>query len=377
MSRIVQVANFVTPTSGGLKTALHHLAVGYADRGHEVVQVLPGTHDEVEQMPWGTRVLLESRAVPGTGYRVHTNLRRLEQQLTGIAPDRLEVHDRTTLRGLGRWASANGVPSLVVSHERLDVWLHQWIPRRFPMGRHADRSNAALAGMFDDVVCTTRWAAEEFERLGVQNLRRVPLGVDLTGFPPRLHRGEGDELLLVMVSRLSREKRCDLAVECVRELVRRGRRVRLLVAGDGPMRSSLEKQAHGLPVHWLGFVTDRAELAALMAAADVALAPGPVETFGLAALEALACGTPAVVNRHSALPEVIGDSAGRTSASSGFVFADAVEDLLLQDELVRRQAARDRAETFSWDATAEGFLDVHRLLRRQTGTPARRVDTAA
>ena len=360
MSRIVQVANFVTPTSGGLRTCLHHLATGYAAHGHEVVQVVPGERDHVEQMSWGTRVSVESTPLLGTGYRVVTQVRRLERRLAGLEPDRLEVHDRTTLRGLGSWAGRQGVPSLVVSHERLDVWLKQWLPRRASLARAADKSNAALASSFDQVVCTTAWAAEEFTRLGARNLHQVPLGVDLDGFPPRLHATGHDELLLVMASRLSREKRPDLAVGAVRELVRRGHRVRMLVAGDGPMRPALEKASQDLPIHWLGFVQERAELAALLGAADIALAPGPVETFGLAALEALACGTPVVVNRHSALPTVVGD-AGRKSASSAWVFADCVEELRAVDELTRRRSARARAETFTWDATVRGFLDVHRI----------------
>jgi alpha-1,6-mannosyltransferase len=360
VTRIVQVANFVTPTSGGLRTCLGHLAEGYAEAGHEVVQVVPGETESVQRMPWGTRVLVASTALPGTGYRVVTNVRRLERVLAALCPDRVEVHDRTTLRGLGTWASRHGVPSLVVSHERLDVWLKQWLPQRVPLRRAADRSNAALAASFDTVVCTTAWAAEEFTRLGARNLRQVPLGVDIEGFRPRLHSAQQPVLLLVVASRLSKEKRPELAVGAVRELVRRGHRLRMLVAGDGPLRAGLERQSRDLPVTWLGFVPDRGELAALLAAADVVLAPGPVETFGLAALEALACGTPVVVNRHSALPAVVGN-AGRASASSAWVFADCVEELLQVDEPVRRAAARSRAETFPWRATVEGFLDVHRL----------------
>jgi alpha-1,6-mannosyltransferase len=360
MTRIVQVANFVTPTSGGLRTTLHHLATGYAAQGHEVVQVVPGERELVEQTPWGARISVEGTPLPGTGYRVITQVRRLERRLAGLRPDRLEVHDRTTLRVLGGWAARQGVPALVVSHERLDVWLKQWLPRRAPLARAADKSNAALASSFDQVVCTTPWAAEEFTRLGVRNLEQVPLGVDLEGFPPRLHATGQQEVLLVMASRLSREKRPDLAVGAVRELVRRGHQVRMLVAGDGPLRPALERSSQGLPIHWLGFVHGRAELAALLAAADIALAPGPVETFGLAALEALACGTPVVVNRHSALPAIVAD-AGRKAASSAWVFADCVEELLAMDELTRRHRARGRAEVFSWDTTVQGFLDVHRI----------------
>jgi alpha-1,6-mannosyltransferase len=357
--RIVQVANFVTSSSGGLRTTLTHLAEGYAALGHEVVQVLPGSQDEVLPTSWGRQVVLGAPLVPGLGYRVMLDPRRVERVVSGLRPDALEVHDRTTLRGLGPWAGRNGVPSLVVSHERLDRWLRQWASSRLPLEALADKSNRSLARGFGSVVCTTAWAGEEFRRLGVPNLVTVPLGVDHAQFAPRLSgRGEPG-VLLVMASRLSKEKRPELAVETLRELRRRGVPARLVVAGDGPMRQQLVARGEGLPIEWRGFVEDRQELAALLAGADLALAPGPVETFGLAALEALACGTPVVVNRHSALPEVVGPDAGRAAASSGWTFADAVEELLAVPELERRTAARRRAEGFDWRSTTDGFLQVH------------------
>jgi alpha-1,6-mannosyltransferase len=161
-----------------------------------------------------------------------------------------------------------------------------------------------------------------------------------------------------MASRLSKEKRPDLAVGAAAELARRGHRVHLAVAGDGPLRQAL--QARGGPVEWLGFVRGREQVSALLGGADVVLAPGPVETFGLAALEALACGTPVVANVHSALPEVLGD-AGPGVGQHAAVFADAVEALLADDRDGLRAAARRRAERFPWSATVEGFLTAHGL----------------
>ena len=274
------------------------------------------------------------------------------------------MHDRTTLRGLGLWARGNGVPALAVSHERLDRWLNQWLPARLPLASWADRSNAALARSFDMIVCTTQWAADEFRRVGAGNLVIVPLGVDHDAFTPRYEPADtgvgAGGALLIMASRLSREKQPEIAVEAVRELVRRRVSARLVVAGDGPLRRQLEAASERLPISWLGFVSSRAELACLYRAADVALAPGPVETFGLAALEAMACGTPAVVNWRSALPEIVGADAGRVCAGSGFTFADAVEELLAEPVEPLRRAARARAEQYSWDVTVSGLLAVHR-----------------
>lgn len=363
-SRVVQLANFVTPSSGGLRTTLQNLAIGYAAAGHEVVQVLPGPADSSVETSWGRVETLRAPEVPGTGYRLLCEPHRVRRVLERLGPDRVEVHDRTTLRGVGRWAKGTGIPSLVVSHERLDRWARQWLPARLPVDRWVDRSNTALAASFDAVVCTTAWAEQEFRRLGVTHLRRVPLGVDLKRFAPAVPDRSGlaadGELLLVLASRLSKEKRPDLAIDAVAELVRRGHRPQLLVAGDGPLRRSLEQRAVGLPVRFLGFVPARDQMARLLRAADVVLAPGPVETFGLAALEALACGTPVVANVHSALPEVLGP-AGRASASRPRCFADAVEQLLSVPPAVRRAAARSRAEHYPWSATVEGFLRTHRL----------------
>ncbi|MGY1844604.1 glycosyltransferase [Modestobacter sp. SYSU DS0875] len=358
--RVLQAANFVSATSGGLRTALDHLAEGYAAAGHEVVQLVPGAVDGVVGTDWGRRILLRAPALlVAPGYRALLDRRRVRSVVERIAPDAIEVHDRTTLRWLGRWARDAGVPALAVSHERLDRWVRQWT--RLPGAAVADRVNAGLVADFDAVVCTTQWAAEEFRRVDAGGLAVVPLGVDADTFVARTgERSErAGEVRLVMASRLSWEKRPDLAVSTLRALRRRGVPARLVVAGEGPLRRPLQAAARGLPVEWLGYVPGRDRLAGVLADADVALAPGPIETFGLAALEALACGTPVVAASGSALPEVLGPQAGRAAPGTGTALADAVQDLLTVPEQVRRRAARSRAEQYPWDATVRGFLAVH------------------
>ena len=107
-------------------------------------------------------------------------------------------------------------------------------------------------------------------------------------------------------------------------------------------------------------MADRDALAALLASADVVLAPGPIETFGLAAAEALASGTPVVVSTDSALPEVIGD-AGLAVPGEGPAYADAVLELAARPRTLRREAARRRATRYTWSAATDGFLLAHDL----------------
>ncbi|GAA4578171.1 glycosyltransferase family 1 protein [Planotetraspora phitsanulokensis] len=379
--KIVRLANFIAPRSGGLRTALNELGAGYAAAGHEAVLVIPGPEAGRRDTPSGQVITVPGPVVPGSGgYRVITARRSLRRLLDDLRPDRLEVSDRTTLRWTGRWARSRGVRSLMVSHESLDGLLRLFAPRFIPSasgsgdGRAdrlvtglADLLNRRTAADFDMVVCTTEWAAAEFRRLGVPNLTRVPLGVDLARFSPERHDPElrrqfaaPGEPLLVHCSRLSPEKRPDRPIEALRELHRRGVPATLVVAGDGPRRSALEERASGLPVHFLGHVSDRDLLARLLATADVAVAPGPVETFGLAALEALASGTPVVVSRQSALPEVIGESGVAVGDDPG-EYADAVGALLADEEGERRARARRQAERFDWPGSVDGFLRAHGL----------------
>lgn len=361
--RIVQLANFYGPRSGGLRTALHNWGAGYVGRGHEVLLVVPGTRDAEELMTGGAlRITRRAPTVPGTGGYRMIDPRRVADVVAGLRPDVLEVSDRLTLRGFGGWAARRGIPSVVVSHERLDRLIGQIAPGPVARGL-ADVANRRMAQQYDAVVCTTEFAGEEFTRIAVPNLYRVPLGVDLTMFHPDKHdrslRGEfadPSQRLLLHCGRLSVEKQVERSIATVRRLVRQGHDTRLVIAGDGPRREALQHRAQGLPVHFTGFIDDKDRLAALFASADISLAPGPHETFCLSALESLAAGTPVIASRSSALTEIITPGCGAVADNRGTAFASAVSGVL--DMPTRRSASRSRAEQFGWGASVEGMLRV-------------------
>jgi len=209
------------------------------------------------------------------------------------------------------------------------------------------------------VVCSTAFAQAEFDRIGAP-VTRVPFGVDLDTFnprrrDPRLRRELAPDagLLMVHCGRLSREKHPGRSIETAAVLHAAGMRVRLVVAGDGPMRRLLERRARHLPVTFVGFLGRRTDVARLLASADVAIAPGPHETFGLAALEALACGTPVVASRSSALAEIIRPGCGHAVTDDPASFARAVRHLSRGDRLGGRRAARVRAEQFDWPSSVD------------------------
>lgn len=382
--RIAHVANFYGPRSGGLRTTMNRLGRGYLEAGHEVLQIVPGRDFSREWTESGQRVTIPGRLLAGSGgYRVIVNVARVRRMLAEFSPDALEVSDRFTLVSLGDWARENNVGSVVFSHETLTGLSETFI--RAPLLTNAPVNwwNHRLAKRFDRVVATTAFAAREFERLGVDNLVRVPLGVDLDAFhPSRLDESlrnellQGADTLLVHCGRLSPEKRADRSVATAIELARRGHRVRLVVVGDGPTRDSLARLASGQAIDFLGFVEDRERLASILASADVVLAPGPLETFCLAALEALASGTPVVASESSAVREVLGvdesiDPVGAIAANDADAFADAIEGVLSVDVRSRRVVARRRAERFPWSNTITQMLSLH------SGTPHQPLSRAA
>jgi alpha-1,6-mannosyltransferase len=363
--RIVRIANFVTPKSGGLRTALRHLGVGYEAAGHESVLIVPGPEASEEQTEQGLVITRPGPRVPGMGgYRMLLGRRRTSALLRALRPDRVEVSDRTSLRWVGGWARKRDVPSMMVSHESLDGLLRLFGPA---WGRRvADHLNGRTATEYDRIVCTTRWAAAEFERIGAP-VARIPLGVDLERFSPTLHDpvlrarwAKPNEIFLLHCGRLSAEKKPRRSLDAVAALRRAGVPAVLVVAGSGPLLPMLQAEAEkrGLPVQFLGFLGDPALLSALLATADVVIAPGPVETFGLAALEALASGTPVVASAESALSEVIGP-AGVAAPGDGPAYADAVLTLMERPEDVRRRTAREQAERFPWATAVDGFLAAH------------------
>lgn len=374
--RIVQIANFYGSSSGGLRTTMHQLASGYREAGHESVLIVPGVASTSTSTPWGTLITIPAMSLPFSGgYRVMTDLDHVCTVLEEIEPDALEVADRLTLRGLGWWARARGVPSTVWAHERIDGVLRAFAPV-LPTRLLADLWNRSTHPRFDRVIATTAFAAEEFERIGAVNIFRLPLGVDLDAFHPSNRDyasreallGPGNDVLLVLCSRLSREKRPDLAMGALRWLRSRGVAARLVVMGSGPLEASMRKAARHLPMTMLGHVSDVRMVSAVMANADVVIAPGPIETFGLAALEAMASGSSVVVSRTSALAELVTGSAGQAVAPSPSAIGEAVLTQLLRPETQRRVAARNRAEQFPWANTVAAMLALHGDLQK---SPAR------
>jgi Glycosyltransferase len=88
-----------------------------------------------------------------------------------------------------------------------------------------------------------------------------------------------------------------------------------------------------------------------------------IETFGLAALEALACGTPVVCSERSALSEVVGE-AGLAVGDDPRQWVEAVSALTPPRNYTARQRAREHAIAMPWTKTVRRMLALHGLVDR-------------
>jgi len=185
---------------------------------------------------------------------------------------------------------------------------------------------------FDDITVIPNFICpSEYRRLPVADLRRklAPAG----------------ESLLVHVSNLRPVKRPTDCVEILALVREQGIDARLVMVGDGSERTNAEHRARRLGVYEkCSFVGKQPRIVDYFSAADVLLLPSEQESFGLAALEAMACEVPVVATRVGGVPEVVTDGETGFLSEVGDVkkMADDAVRLLSDVELRREMGKRAR-----------------------------------
>lgn len=357
--RIAQLANLVGPVSGGMRQAINSLGTGYAERGHERIVVIPGEEDSETETEHGIVVQVGSPRVPGQPYRLIWQPWKAIEVLDRFRPTSVEVSDKWTLSPMGNWARKRGIGSALFSHERLDRMASMFLRRQWGVETAIGALNRRLAQEFDAVVVTSQFAADEFVNTRA-NLVHVPLGVDLETFRPDLGTPADDGLLkMCYVGRLSHEKSPQLAVAAAVEVHRRGIPMRMDVYGTGPDLAELQEIAGDAPVIFHGYVDGRDEVARRYAVADISLSVCPAETFGLAVLEALACGTPVVTSDRGGARELVDNTCGEWAYPDPISLADAIERMRARPKAETRVAARARAEQYAWSRSVTRMLSMH------------------
>ncbi|MWG35840.1 glycosyltransferase [Halomarina oriensis] len=217
----------------------------------------------------------------------------------------------------------------------------------------ADGYETRVLRRADRVVTPSPSAKRRLRERGVDvPITVVPNGIDVERFSPgdgeafrERHGLDLDGTVVGYIGRHGYEKRLQDVVTACERL---DREVTVVFAGDGPARASLEARAEESPldVRFLGFL-ERAEMPAFYTALDVFGHPSPVETEGLVALEANACGTPVVGVDAGGLADTVRDGETGVHYQPGDLdgFADGIERALADRERLHEACLVRRDET--------------------------------
>ena len=205
---------------------------------------------------------------------------------------------------------------------------------------------------FDEISVIPNFiCGDDYQRYSVSDLKR--------------ELAPGGETLLAHVSNFRPVKRPVDCVEILASVLRRGLNARMVMVGDGSERTNAEHRARSLGVaDKISFVGKQPNIPDYLSAADILLLPSEIESFGLAALEAMACEVPVVASKVGGIPEVV------TDGETGFLrpvgdiegMADMVGRLISDKELrieMGRRARETAISQYSTDLVIPKYIEFY------------------
>lgn len=192
----------------------------------------------------------------------------------------------------------------------------------------------------------------------------------LARFGPEFSVPSEKTQILAGLGRLHPTKGFDVAIKALKAICERFPHAVLLIAGrdngeEARLRALIACLGLKDRVALVGEVRGEEKITFLKGA-DVFLFPSHTENFGLALLEALTAGVPAIVSRKTPWAEVETEGAGLWADNTVEVFAGAIENMLTRDRDPMRERARALAARFDLDAIASTFQDIYLELINDT-----------
>lgn len=378
--RVLTITESYAPHVGGLETCVAALTRCQRAAGHtplvltdRLPRSLPARELQNGVAVW--RVAFPGRAVPPRA--TLAGLATAWPALRRFRPDLIHLH----FLGRGAWLALAlrtlwRVPLVVTLHGEDIQALAERPPVRRWLAATTLLQAAALTAPSAALLAAVRPALvpalslrrrQRLERV-IERARVIPNGVDLCAYaslaPYRMPTGRP---YLLGLGRLVPKKGFDLLLEAFSRIARQHPELDLLLVGDGPERSALERQINTLGlrdrVRLPGKAPARA-IPSLLAGAELFLIPSRREPFGIVALEALAAGAPIVAAAVDGLPELLREGANGRLVPPSDPGALAAATLSLLDAPAERAAIRERnrraAARYDWRGLAACYERLYR-----------------
>jgi glycosyltransferase involved in cell wall biosynthesis len=371
--RIALVTSSYNYIKDGVALTLNRLVAYLESQGIEVLVFTP-TADQPAFAHAGTVVPVPSYPLPGRPeYRLALGMPAdVRRKLRDFAPDivHIAVPDFLGRRAL-KLAQELGLPTVATYHTRYETYLkHYWYLTPFTglLTRYLRWFYAACR----EVYVPSASMRDVLLSDGLKNnLRLWPRGIDADRFHPgkrsadwRARHGIGpDDVAIVQVARLVREKQLDVLIDSLTRLAAKGVAHKAVIVGDGPDRAMLEA---ALPdAIFTGFLHGD-ELATAYASSDIFVFPSETESFGNVTLEAMASNLPTVCADATGSRSLVadGETGFLAQPGNGAQFADYLARLATDGDLRRKMgdAARARSLSFSWDETLGRMLGYYKAV---------------
>ncbi|MBD3289628.1 glycosyltransferase [candidate division KSB1 bacterium] len=368
--KICDLIQAYTSTSGGIRRYIDQKSefIGnYTDHEHLIIK--PGASDQCHRSANMIAYEIESPYLPNyKPYRFNYRLDKVFSILKEEKPDIIEL------------ASPYILPWSAFCFRKLHAckvigFYHTDFPTTYVkssvtarLGEKTGQTAESIATQYakliyencDGTIFPSQMMQEKYRDTDILNSKYIPLGVDLDVFHPgqrdlqirKKYAQNEDDILLIYAGRLDHEKRVNSLMNAFKILSKTGKFSMILV-GNGPLKPELLTQAEqNNRLFVLPYQSEQADLARLLASADIYVTAGPHETFALSVIEAQACGLPVVGVRAGALIERIPESVGALAeVNSPEDMAAKIMALSRSDFKSIGQNARKWVESsFSWNS---------------------------
>lgn len=372
------ISDVYFPRVNGVSTSIQSFRNTLRADGHKVTLVVPAypgtTDDDADVVRIRSRYLAVD---PEDRIMRRTELLQFGRRLVAGDYDIVHIHTPFLAHHYGLWLARRlGVPVIETYHTHFEEYLYHYlplVPKR--LTRLVTRwFSRRQCNAVDALVVPSRAFEAVLQNYGVQKpLWRLPTGLELERIGPGSRRRfcarhgiDPNRPILVHIGRLAHEKNIGLILDALRRVRSIHPRVLLVIAGEGPARTSLVRRVRSMGlaanVRFLGYLKRGEPLWDCYCAGDLFVFASQTETQGLVLLEALALGVPVVSIAALGTHDILDLGRGAVVAENDPEdFASKVSSLLEQPE--RRYALGLQGQEFAaqWSAAALGkrLIDVY------------------
>lgn len=379
MSEPMKIGVLCHPTYGGSGVVASELAISLANRGHDVHLFSNAVPPRLARSPGPVQVHV-SQGVPYPLFQATPHDLAITSAILTLhreqGLDILHAHyalPHAVSAYLARAAAREDkndrpAPKLVTTLHGTDITLVGNAPSYAPLTQFVITESDAVTAVSDDLARRTR---ENFcpHSYGPCDIKVIPNFVDVEEFHPGAAGGciENGTFHAVHVSNFRPVKRVPWLVRAF-AMASEGTDARLTLVGDGPDQDQCRELVHELQLgDRVRFLGERDALPELLAPASALVLASSEESFGLSALEAMACGTPVVATRVGGLPEVVEDGVTGLLADPDNLeqYAEKLKMLMTHPTLAQDMghAARNVAlERYSRGTVVEHYENLYRSL---------------